>query len=184
MILAHPDRKVQLWFQDEARFGQQGTNSRVWGMRGSRPSLPRQNQHKWTYLFGAACPETGEAVGWLMPVANTEVMKRYLQEMSRELGSDVHALLVLDQAGWHTTSKLAVPENISLLPLPPRSPELNPMETIWRFMRQRYLSNRVFPDQDNLETEVGIAWSRLTDIPDNIRSICNFSWIKQALQPV
>jgi transposase len=74
---------------------------------------------------------------------NTQAMQWHLEEISSQVAPGAHAVLILDQAGWHTTKKLAVPENITLLPLPPRSPELNPVENIWQFMRDNWLSNRV-----------------------------------------
>ena len=125
------------------------------------------------------CPETGETNGWLMPAANTETMNIQLADFSRQLGPDVHAILVTDQAGWHTTKRLAVPDNVTLVHLPPYSPELNPVELLWRYLRQRYLSNRVYPDRDSLEEAVAVAWRRLTDNPETIISICSFDWISE-----
>ncbi len=139
----------------------------------------RQTEYEWTYMFGAACPETGETNGWLMPFANTETMSIQLSDFSRQLGPDVHAILVMDQAGWHTTKRLAVPENMTLVHLPPYSPELNPIELLWRYLRQRYLSNRVYPDRESLEEAVAMAWRRLTDNPETIVSICGFDWISE-----
>lgn len=87
----HPEKRVQAWFQDEARFGQKGTNSRVWAEQGSRPRAVRQTEYEWTYMFGAVCPQTGETNGWVMPAANTETMNIQLADFSRQLGPDVHA---------------------------------------------------------------------------------------------
>ena len=139
----------------------------------------RQTEYEWTYMFGAVCPETGETNGWLMPFANTETMNIQLSDFSRQLGPDVHAVLVMDQAGWHTTKRLTAPENVTLVHLPPYSPELNPVELLWRYLRQRFLSNRVYPDRESLEEAVAIAWRRLTDNPEAIISICGFDWISE-----
>ena len=130
-------------------------------------------------MFGAVCPETGETNGWLMPFANTETMNIQLADFSRQLEPDVHAILVTDQAGWHTTKRLKVPDNVTLVHLPPYSPELNPVELLWRYLRQRYLSNRVYPDRQSLEEAVAAAWRRLTDNPETIISICSFDWISE-----
>lgn len=111
---AHPQCRVQLWAQDEARFGQKGTACRLWAARGSRPQRPRQTEYRNLYVFGAVCCETGQACGWLMPWANTEAMQAYLTQLGAQLDADVHAALVLDGAGWHTTAALAVPDNITL----------------------------------------------------------------------
>ena len=173
----HPEKRVQVWFQDEARFGQKGTNSRVWSERGSRPRAVRQTEYEWTYMFGAVCPATGETNGWVMPAANTETMNLQLADFSRQIGPDVHAILVMDRAGWHTTKRLDVPENVTPVHLPPYSPELNPVELMWRYLRQRFLSNRASPDRESLEKAVASAWLRLTDDLERVKSICGFSWI-------
>jgi len=89
---AHPDKRIQLWFQDEARFGQQGTVCRVWAECGSRPRRVKQTGYRWLYLFGAVCPENGRAHGCLFPWANTEVMNRYLEDFAKNLEPEVHAL--------------------------------------------------------------------------------------------
>ncbi len=83
---------------------------------------------------------------------------------------------VLDQAGWHTTDKLVIPPNITLLPLPPRAPELNPVENIWRFMRDNWLSNRVFKSYDDIVTLSCGAWNNLTDQPWRIMPIGRRQW--------
>ena len=85
-----------------------------------------------------------------MPRANTQAMQHHLDEIARTLAPKAHAVLVLDQAGWHTTEKLRLPENLSLLPLPPKSPELNPVENVWQFLRQTNLANRVFNGYEQL----------------------------------
>lgn len=84
------------------------------------------------------------ASGWLH--ADLESMRIYLEDFSRSLPTEVHALLVCDQAGWHTSGRLVVPDNVTLLHLPSKSPELNPAELLWREMRQKHLGKRVFPE--------------------------------------
>ena len=177
----HPEERIELWFQDEARFGQQGCNSRMWGERGSRPHVPRQTEYGWLYLFGAVCPATGQSNGWLMPHANTQTMQAYLDDLGRSLTPGVHALLVLDGAGWHQSTRLHVPDNLTLLPLPPYSPELNPAEMLWREMRQRYLSNRVYPSREELDSAVATTWLNLSDNAERIRRVTNFGWIRSAV---
>ena len=82
----------------------------------------------------------------VMPPADTPATQHHLDAIARTLAPTAHTLRMLDQAGWHTTGKLRVPENLSLLPLPPKSPELNPVETVWQFLPQNKLSNRIFGD--------------------------------------
>jgi transposase len=92
-----------------------------------------------------------------MPRANAQALQAQLDELGRSLASDVHALLVLDGAGWHHSSALRVPDNLTLRYLPPYSPELNPAERLWRELRQRNLSNRVFPDVAALDSAIASA---------------------------
>lgn len=174
---AHPDQHLQLWFQDEARFGQQGSNSRLWADTGSRPQAPRQTEYDFVYLFGAVCPQTGDSNAWLMPSANTDAMNIQLRTLSAQLAPDVHALLVLDRASWHRSKALAVPANISVLTLPPRSPELNPVELVWHELRQRHLSNRVYADQQALDDAVATAWNTLAFDTERLRRLTSYSWL-------
>ena len=97
-------------------------------------------------------------------------------EISSQVSERAHAILILDQAGWHTTDKLLIPTNITLLPLPPRSPELNPVENIWQFMRENWLSNRVFLSYDEIVAISAEAWNKLIDQPWKIMSIGTRSW--------
>jgi hypothetical protein len=177
---AHPQQRVQLWAQDEARFGQKGSLRRLWAPRGSRPRRPRQTEYGNLYLFGAVCCQSGEACGWLMPWANTETMNAYLAAWSAQLPPDVHAVVLIDSAGWHVAQALVVPNKLTLLALPPRSPELNPAEMLWREMRQRYLGNRVFVDMAALDEAVGQAWRALIANTARLTRLCNFDWIRHA----
>lgn len=152
----------------------------VWAERGSRPRCWRQTEYKWVYLFGAACPSRGEAVGYLMPTANTFCMNLHLAEISQSVDSDVQVALVLDGAGWHSSKELRVPDNITLIPLPPYSPELNPMELVWLYLKSHYLANRVYTDHDALY-EAGIdAWNRFANDPKLVSSVCHTAWAESA----
>jgi hypothetical protein len=127
---------VEIWFQDEARIGQKNKITRRWALRGTRPAAPHDQRTESAYIFGAICPVRGEAAGLIMPFCNTEAMQAHLEEISRIVAPGAHAVLILDQAGWHTSTALAVPDNIALVPLPPRCPELNPVENLWQYMRE------------------------------------------------
>ena len=114
-----------------------------------------------------------------MPWCNTEAMNEHLREISREVDPGAHAVLILDQAGWHSTPKLAIPDNITLLFLPPKSPELNPVENIWQFMRDNWLSNRVFKSYDDIVALSCEAWNKLLEQPWKIMSIGTRDWAHQ-----
>jgi transposase len=103
-------------------------------------------------------------------------MQSHLDEISSQVAAGAHALLILDQAGWHTSTKLTIPPNITLLRLPPRSPELNPVENIWQSLRDNWLSNRVFKSYDDIISLSCQAWNNLIEQPWTIISIGHREW--------
>jgi DDE superfamily endonuclease len=169
-------RRIEVWFQDEARIGQKNLITRRWARRGTRPRAPHDQRTKWAYIFGAICPQLGKAAALVMPFADTEAMQAHLAEISAAVDPGAHAVLILDQAGWHISGRLAVPDNITLLTLPPRSPELNPVENVWQFMRQNWLSNRVFDSYDDIVAHCCEAWNKLADQPWRIMSLGLREW--------
>ena len=106
-----------------------------------------------------------------------EAMALHLEEISLAVAPGAHAILLLDQAGWHVSKRLSIPDNITLLPLPPKSPELNPVENIWQFMRDNWLSNRVFKSYDDILDHCCFAWNKLIDMPWKIMSIGTRDWV-------
>ncbi|HEX8450507.1 MAG TPA: IS630 family transposase [Longimicrobium sp.] len=170
-------KPVELWWQDEARIGQQGTLTRVWAERGSRPAAPKDCLYAWAYRFGAVCPARGTGAGLVLPYPNTRAMNLHLAEISREVSAGAHAVLVLDGAGWHQTGgELRGPGNISLLHLPPYAPELNPVENLWALLRSNKLANRVFHTYDVILDACCDAWNWLMQQPDRITSIAHPHW--------
>jgi transposase len=103
-------------------------------------------------------------------------MQLHLDEISRHVARRAHAVLLLDRAGWHTTAKLDVPSNMTLIFLPSRAPELNPVENVWQYMRQNWLSNRVFDGYDAVIDAACQAWQKLIAQPDTIKSIGTRQW--------
>src|SRR3954451_19294312 len=140
----HLGERVELWFMDEARVGQKGGVTHVWYQKGVRPRGVRQQGFSSAYLFGAVCPERGEGVALVLPEVSTAAMDVFLAELARAVPAGTHAALVLDGAGWHVSEDLAVPANLTLIHPPPYSPELNPVERVWEYLRDRWLSHRVF----------------------------------------
>ena len=111
-----------------------------------------------------------------MPRCTTEAMSHHLAEIAKAVAPGAHAVLLLDKAGWHTTKKLALPANITLMPLPARSPELNPVENIWQFLRENWLGNRIFTSYAAILDHCCDAWNRLVDQPWRIMSIGLRQW--------
>ena len=124
--------------------GQKNKTTRRWARRGTRPSAPSDQRTAPTYVFGAVCPKEGKAAGLILPWCNTATMNLHLAAISADVAPGRHAALLLDQAGWHLSTKLAVPDNVTIVPLPPKCPELNAQENVWQFMRDNWLSNRDF----------------------------------------
>lgn len=180
MSATHPGKRIRWFVQDEARIGQQGTLTRVWARTGSRPTAIRQTEYEWVYLWAAVEPASGVSVAMITPTVNTELMNRFLAGLSSTLAPDEHAILALDNAGWHVANALEVPANVTLLPLPPYAPELNPVERLWAWLRSHQLSNRVYEDYDELLRETDRAW--LTLDADTIKSVCACPWIERAIQ--
>src|SRR5271154_6959206 len=151
--------RVEVWFQDEARIGQKNSLTRVWGQTGSRPAAPKDLGFASAYVFGAVCPLEGKAAALIMPICNTVAMNHHLCEISSQVAANAHAVVILDGAGWHRSQGLVVPSNITLLALPPYSPELNPAERIWHYLRSHWLANSVFSRWPGTGLPTTTGWS-------------------------
>ena len=112
----------------------------------------------------------------MLPWANTEAMQMHLDEISRNVARKAHAVVLMDRAGWHTTGKLNVPRNLTIILLPSRSPELNPVENIWQYLRANWLSNRVFENYEAIVDAGCEAWNKLITQPNTITSIGTRNW--------
>src|SRR3954447_1362669 len=177
---AHPEAEVRTYFQDEARFGQKGTLTRVWARRGSRPRAVRPTGFTSLYVLAAVCAATGAASALIMPALNTEVVNLFLEEFSRALPAGVHAVLIWDGAGFHTGADVVVPSNVSLIQLPPYSPELNPVENLWHYLRAHHWSNRPYRDYDELHEEAVRSLCKVCEDPETIKTVCNAPYIRKS----
>jgi hypothetical protein len=167
---------IEVWFADEARIGQKNKITRRWALRGTRPAAPHDQRTASTYIFGAVCPKQGKGAALVLPHCDTEAMNLHLAGIATAVEPGAHAVLLLDQAGWHMSGKVAVPPNITLVPLPSKCPELNAMENVWQFMRDNWLSNRVFRSYEAIVDHCCDAWNRLVDQPWRIMSIGLRDW--------
>ena len=168
--------KIEIWWQDESRVGQQGSLSRVWAAKGTRPRVVRQRQFLNTYIFGACCPDKDKGCALILPECHTGMMQLHLDEISINVEDGFHAVIIIDRASWHTTEALNIPRNISLLPLPPYSPELNPMEQVWQKIKSDSLTNTTFKNYDDIVEKCAKAWNSFCDVDGNIKQLCSRSW--------
>ena len=171
---------------DEARVGQKGGVTRVWHQKGVRPRGVRQQGFASAHLFGAVCPERGEGVALVLPESlprtrsgvSTAAMDIFLAELSRAIPAGSHAALVLDGAGWHVSPGLDVPPNPTLIRPPPYSPELDPVERVWEYLRDRWLSHRVLAGGYRAVVDAACAaWNALLAEPGRLRSLTSFPWL-------
>jgi hypothetical protein len=130
----------------------------------------------YQYIFGAINPSDGTSAALILPQVDTGCLQLHLEEISSKIPSGRHAVVIMDQAGWHISKSLKVPSNISLLHLPPYSPQLNPQENIWRYLKDTFLSNRTFDNSEDIMDACCEAWNSIAGSPELIMSIGNRDW--------
>jgi len=168
-----------LFFEDEARFGRINIVSRCWVPAGTRAKVTKQMIREYIYAYTTVCPETGENYSIISPVNNTDAMNQFLEDFANAY-AHYRIVMCLDGAGWHTSKELTLPENIRLLKLPPYSPELNPTEHIWDYIReQKQFNNYTFDTLDEVEQNLSKALQELNSELIPMMSLCNFSWLRQ-----
>ncbi len=158
------------------RIGQKNGCVRQWATRGTRPRQPVDQRYESAYIFGAVCPARDTGAALILPYADTPAMQQHLNEIAKHVAPGAHAAMLLDNAGWHHSKKLNWPANVSPVFIPPCCPELNAAENIWQFMRQNYLSNRVFPTYEDILDAASDAWNKLLAEAGRITSIATRSW--------
>lgn len=149
----------------------------MWWRRGERPRGIADKRFTFASIFAAIEPGADNAFALVLPYVSTEAMQLFLDRFSATLPTDEHVAMVLDQAGWHGAKALVVPSNITLVPLPPYSPELNPVERVWLHLKERFLSHRLHADYDAIAEAASQAWNRLVAEAGRLTSLCSYSWI-------
>ena len=178
MIAFDRDRSlIDIWFQDEARFGQQNTTTRLWAEKGTRPRAVKQQQFQYAYLFGAVCPATGATEAIVTPYVNKAAMTQHLRQISQATPAGRHAVVIIDGAGWHTADTAQSFDNITLVKLPPYSPELNPVEQVWQWLRQNELANRSFRGYEEIVNSCCDAWNSFASSLERVKRMCMRDWI-------
>ena len=165
-------RTVNIYFQDESRFGLLTVQRRVLTAKGTKPLVPYQHKFKNFYLFGAFSPITGTHLTLELPKCNSDCFQLYLDEFSKADPGEFK-IVFLDNGAFHKTKNLIIPANIALLFIPPYSPELNPAEKIWRYLKDR-IANAVSKTLDELSDKVTELILALK--PETIKSITSYDY--------
>jgi hypothetical protein len=156
----HPEaERIEVCFQDEARVGQKGRMVRRWFQRGMRPRMVKDQRYRSAYIFGAVCPARDTGAALVLTHVSVAAMNLLLEEVASQLPLGIHAAMLIDNARWHTANDLRVPPNITLVHLPPYSPELNAIEKVWQYLRDRYLSGRLFAGTRAIVEACCTAWN-------------------------
>jgi transposase len=148
-----------------------------WFTRGRRPPGLCDQRYSWAHVFAAVRPATGGDFALVLPHVSTAAMNVFLARFAARLPEEEHAVVVLDGAGWHTSNDLRVPGSVTLVPLPPYSPELNPVESVWLYLRERHLSHRLLDDYDAVVEALCGAWKTLTQ--ERLQSLTSYPYLEQ-----
>ena len=173
------DKNFRLMFQDEAGFGRINKPKRCWCSKGIRPIVPSHRVREYVQAYGAVSPLDGEMFSLVLPQCNTVCMNIFLAEVSSAYPND-YILMVADNAAWHKSKGLIVPENIEIFPLLPYTPELNPIEMIWDELREKWFRNELFITLDNVVDRLCEGLCHLQTHQNIVRSITCWNWILQS----
>jgi transposase len=176
-----PTDRVDIWFQDEARIGQQNTTTRMWAPKGTRPDAIKQQQFEYAHIYGAICATNGKTEALITPNLSKKIMRDHLQLISDATEKGRHAVVIMDGAGWHIESMELAFDNLSIIKLPPYSPQLNPIEKVWSWLRQHHLANRCFSGYENIVDSISDAWNDFRSIEKRVKDISHMSWLNQAI---
>jgi len=163
-------------FQDEARLGRISDPKKCWSMEGIRPVVKAQTVREYVYVFGAISPKDGCHDSLILPRANTETMSIFLEEVGRRHSKE-RIIMFMDQAGWHKSKGLRIPENVELAYLPPYSPELNPEEQVWDELREKFFGNKIFKTLEAVMDRAIEALQVLEKSPERLKSLAHRNWI-------
>jgi transposase len=182
---AHPDATLALWAQDEHRLGLLPVMCRVWAPKGQRPTAQVERHYEWLYVYGFVRPSTGQSWWCLLPTVSTAAMNVALATFAHDesIATDHRAVLVLDQAGWHTGRDLELPEGIDVVFLPAASPELQPAERLWALVDEP-VANRAFAKLEPLEVVLVDRCRTLEADRDRIKAHTHFHWWPPEPSPV
>jgi len=168
--------RVRLFFQDEARFGRISDLRRCWAPLPVRPVTGHQVVRESVYVLNAVCPADGQMATLIMPWLDAQIMSVFLAHTAQQFAGQF-CVILLDGAGWHRANDLQIPKTVRLIPLPPYSPELNPVEHLWEHLRENALKNTTFQSLDEVMNALCQGLKRLSEQPDLVHSMTCFDWI-------
>ncbi len=173
-----PPCQIELWCQDEARLGLKPIVRKVWALRGQRPIALNHTRYEWRYVYGFVRPATGQTYWLSLPMANTAAMNLARAEFARDVGAGPakQLVLVVDNAGWHTSKQLVLPPGLELVYLPAATPELQPAERLWPFVREA-VANRTFSHLDSLQDSLVERCLQLRAHAPIIQRATNYHWL-------
>lgn len=169
-------RPVKVLFEDEGIFGRINELKNCWAPHKMRPIVKFQLVRQFDYVFATVCPGSGETFSLILPDADSQMMNLFLAELSKHY-SKFKLIIVSDQASWHKSKLLIMPDNIRFIYLPAASPELNPVEHLWDHVRENFIANQIFDSLDTLEGVLEGAFKYIYHNPDSIKSLVSFPWI-------
>jgi transposase len=176
----HPDANVEVWTMDEHRLGLKPVLRKVWAPSGEQPIAPVNWRYQWLWLYGFVHPESGETYWWILPYVRTDIFNLVLADFAKhfEVGKNKQIVLAMDQAGWHTSRELEVPQGIHIILMPSHSPELQPAERLWPVTNQA-IANESFDSLDHLEEALFQRCKVISDDHDLIRGLTYYHWWPQ-----
>ena len=169
-------RPVKIFFQDEGRFGRMTDLYKCWCPKGIRPVLKRALEREFTYVYSAIEPATGDNFSLILPEVNNNSMSLYLSELSAYY-SEYRIIMIMDSASFHGDATANNLENISIIHLPAYSPELNPVEHLWEYLRENYFGNRYWKTIEELEIYLAAIMTDIHKEKIVLKSLSNFSWL-------
>jgi transposase len=173
----NPEREVEVWAFDEHRVGLKPVLRRQWAPKGRRPVAEGQHRYEWLYLYAFVHPSTGEVVWFVCTTVDTDLFSAVLAAFARAVGAgeDKLIVLVLDNAGWHVSDGLAVPDGVVLEFLPPYTPELQPAERLWPLTNEA-VANKSFATLEDLDAALGERCRTLAAMPEIIKARTSYEW--------
>jgi transposase len=169
-------KRLRLGFQDEAGFGRINKPKRCWCNKGLRPNVPCHMIREYLYAYGIVFPVDGKMLSLTLPYANTDCMNIFLKDVSEQYPDD-YILMVADNATWHKSKGLIIPENIEIFPLLPYTPELNPIEMIWDEVREKGFRNECFNTLSDVQNRLCDTLLSLESDNNRVKSIVGWNWI-------